>query len=96
MTHVDHIRATNTPVPARRVDAAAWGLLFVWVGVALIAHLGWGLGLLGVGAITLGVQLARKYLGLSAEPFWIAVGFLFVGVVSANSWPCNSVSCPLC
>lgn len=76
MTHVEHI--PPRPVLAGRVDAAGWGLFFVWVGVVLIAHLGWGMGLLGVGGITVGVQLARKLVGLAAEPFWLAVGFLFV------------------
>ena len=78
MTHVEHIPATNTLVVAHKLDAAAWGLFFVWVGVALIAHIGWGLGLLGVGVITLGGQLARKYFSLTVERFWVVVGLLFV------------------
>lgn len=78
MTHVEHAPASHAPILTRKVDAAGWGLFFVWVGVALLAHLGWGLGLLGVGTITIGVQLARKYVGLAAEPFWIVVGLLFV------------------
>ena len=76
MTHVEHV--SPRPRLASRVDAAGWGLFFVWVGVALMAHFGWGLGLLGVGGITVGVQLARKYVGLAVEPFWLVVGFLFV------------------
>ena len=76
MTHVEN--AAPKPVLAGRVDAAGWGLFFVWVGVALIAHFGWGLGLLGVGTITVGSQVARKYVGVGAEPFWLALGFLFV------------------
>ena len=78
MTHVEHIPAPNTLVVAHKLDAAAWGLFFVWVGVALIAHIGWGLGLLGVGVITLGGQLARKYFSLTVERFWVVVGLLFV------------------
>jgi hypothetical protein len=77
MTHVAHIPATNAPTIARRVDAAGWGFFFIWVGVALIAHLGWGVGLLGVGGITVGVQLMRKHFGLTAEPFWVVLGLLF-------------------
>ena len=77
MTHVEHIPAANTLVVAHKLDAAAWGLFFVWVGVALIANIGWGLGLLGVGVITLGGQLARKYFSLTIERFWVVVGFLF-------------------
>jgi hypothetical protein len=62
----------------RRLEAAGWGLFFIWIGIALFAHVGWGVGLLGAGIITLGAQLARKYFGLKWEGFWVAVGFLFV------------------
>lgn len=78
MTHAEHVPSGNSLVIAKRLDAAAWGLFFVWVGIALIADVGWGLGLLGVGAITLGGQAARRYLGLSLERFWVVVGLLFV------------------
>ena len=76
MTHVEHV--SPRPALAGRLDAAGWGLFFVWVGVALFAHVGWGVGLLGVGGITTGVQAARKYVGLRVEPFWLVVGFVFV------------------
>ena len=62
----------------RKLDAIGWGLFFIWMGIALFGHLGWGVGLLGVGIITLGVQAARKYFELKLEGFWVAVGFLFV------------------
>ena len=61
-----------------KLEAVGWGLFFIWMGVALFAHLGWGTGLLGVGIITLGVQAARKYFELKLEGFWVAVGVLFV------------------
>lgn len=78
MTHVEHVPATNPLVVTHKLDAAAWGLFFVWVGVALIANIGWGLGLLGVGVITLGGQLARRSFGLTVEGFWVVAGLLFV------------------
>lgn len=78
MTHADRIAIAPMAGPARRLDAAGWGLFFIWVGVVLVAHLGWGAALLGVGAITLAVQIARQFLKLGAEPFWIVVGVLFV------------------
>ncbi len=62
----------------RKLEAIGWGLFFIWMGIALFAHVGWGAGLLGVGIITLGVQAARKYFGMKLEGFWVAVGFLFV------------------
>ena len=78
MTYADRIPIPQTSTTARRLDSGGWGLLFIWVGIALIAHLGWGAGLLGVGAITLAVQVARRFLRVGAEPFWITVGALFV------------------
>jgi hypothetical protein len=62
----------------RKLDAIGWGLFFIWMGIALFAHLGWGAGLLGVGIITLSAQAARKYFALKLEGFWVAVGFFFV------------------
>jgi len=62
----------------RKLDAAGWGLFFIWTGVAFLMDVGWGAGLLGVGIITLGGQATRRYLGLELEGFWIVVGFLFL------------------
>jgi hypothetical protein len=62
----------------KKLEAFGWGLFFVWVGIALLLDVGWGIGLLGVGAITLGGQGARQYLGLQPEGFWIVVGALFL------------------
>lgn len=78
MTHVEPIPAANAPIVAHRLDVAAWGLFFMWLGVALIANVGWGPALLGVGVITLGGQLARRSFKLGVERFWVAVGALFV------------------
>ena len=62
----------------RRLDATGWGLFFVWVGIALLLDLGWGIGLLGVGIITLGEQAVRRYFGLKLDGFWVGVGILFL------------------
>jgi hypothetical protein len=43
----------------------------------LLLDIGWGLGLIGVGTITLGEQGARWYYGLRLESFWIVVGAVF-------------------
>ncbi len=68
---------TNTKVLSKRLDAVGWGLFFIWVGIAFVAHVGWGTGLLGVGIITIGGQVIRKYFGLRLEVFWVMVGFFF-------------------
>ena len=59
------------------LDTLGWGLFFIWVGTALLLDVGWGIGLLGVGAIILGAQAARAYFGLRLEGFWVVFGSLF-------------------
>jgi hypothetical protein len=61
----------------RRLNALGWGLFFTWIGVAFLAHVGWGVGLLGVGIILLGAQVTRTYSGLKLECFGVVVGSLF-------------------
>jgi hypothetical protein len=63
---------------SKRLDAVSWGLLFVWVGVSLLSDFSWGVGLIGVAAIILFEQFARKYYDLKIEKFWVAVGVLFL------------------
>lgn len=64
--------------PVKRLDTAGWGLFFIWVGVALLMDLGWGVGLVGVAVITLGGQVARRYFGLRVETFWVVAGLLLL------------------
>ncbi len=70
-------KLTNEQVLHRKLDAAGWSLFFIWTGIAFLADVGWGQGLLGVGIITLGAQAARKYFGLRLEGFWVVIGFFF-------------------
>ncbi len=62
----------------KRLDSGGWGLLFIWVGVALAMNVGWGVGLLGVGLIILAVQAARKWQGIVVDRFSLAVGVLLI------------------
>jgi len=63
---------------AHKLAAVGWSLFFIWIGVVLLMEGGVGIGLLGVGVITLGVQTARKYHRLTLEGLWVVVGLLFV------------------
>lgn len=63
---------------AVKLDSLGWALFFVWVGLALLLDVGWGIGLLGVGLITLGVQVARKSFALRVEAPWTLFGLLLV------------------
>jgi hypothetical protein len=58
----------------RKLDAAGWGALFIWVGLSWI--LGWGTGalLLGASVVILGIQIVRRALHLSVEVFSLFVG----------------------
>lgn len=57
-----------------KLDGIGWALFLIWVGIAWIAGVGLGAGLVGVAVITLGEQAIRRLLGLSTEIFWVVVG----------------------
>jgi hypothetical protein len=59
---------------AGRIDAAGWGLFFLWLGTAFLLDVGWSLGLLGVGILTLLVQVVRRGFGLEYAGFWLFMG----------------------
>jgi len=75
---VEQKRTSDRQHMARKLDAIGWGLFFIWVGIAFLADLGWGVGLVGVGLLGLGEQVARRRFGLSMEGFWVVVSFLFI------------------
>jgi hypothetical protein len=76
----------------KRITTIGWGLFFIWLGIVLMIKASAGLILLGVGLISLGMQVARKYSGLDSDGFWIIVGLLFVIV---GIWEMFEVSLPL-
>lgn len=61
----------------KKYGTIGWALFFIWIGIGFLVNFSIGLSLLGIGIITLGVQIARKSSGLKAEWFWIVVGLLF-------------------
>ncbi len=68
----------NTRALVNKLDAVGWGLFLIWVGTAFLANVGWAVGLLGVGVIAIGAQLARKYFGIRIEWFGLMMGIAFV------------------
>jgi hypothetical protein len=76
----------------KRITTIGWGLFFIWLGFVLMIKAGSGLILLGVGLISLGMQVARKYSGLDSDGFWIVVGILFVIV---GTWEMFEIKMPL-
>jgi len=77
---------------ARKLDAIGWALFFIWVGIAWIANVGFGVGLLGVAAIILGMQAIRRLMGFNLEFFWIIVG---IGFGIGGLWEYFDVQTPL-
>lgn len=64
----------------KKIEGTAWALFFLWVGLTLLLDLSYGIGLLGVGIITLGGQVVRNFYHLHLEGFWLVVGTgFFVG-----------------
>lgn len=62
----------------KNIEAAGWGLFFVWIGISFLVGFSFAVGLLGVGVITLGGQMARKLSNIKLEGFWVVVGILFI------------------
>lgn len=73
-------------------DTIGWALFFIWVGVAWLMDVGLGYGLLGVGFLTLAMQLVRYFADVKVEGFWIVVGIAFV---IGAFWELWSVAIPL-
>ena len=69
---------TEAGSTARRLETVGWALFFIWVGFAWLTNVAFGVGLLGVGLIILGGQVARNHFHLKLEGFWVIVGLLFV------------------
>ena len=72
---------------AKKLDAGGWGLLFMWVGTAMLMNIDWNWALLGIGLIIIAVQLALLASGHKADIFMLALGALLTGsaVLDATS-----------
>ena len=67
----------QTRVAKRDLTTAAWGALLVWWGVTeLLPFLPHGTGLLGVGLILLGLNVARWRYGHPTSGFTLTLGIL--------------------
>lgn len=62
----------------KQLEAGTWGVFFLWIGIAFLTHLPWGVWLLGVGIILIGAQLARRMFGLGIDGFWMVAGVLLL------------------
>ena len=62
---------------AGQIDAVAWAVFFIWVGVAMLVPVPWGWFLLGVGILILAAQFVRWQMDIKIEAFWVACGVVF-------------------
>ena len=63
---------------SHRLSTIGWALVLIWIGVAFLAKIMIGITLVGIGVITLGIQIARISSNLKPEGFWLVVGVLFL------------------
>jgi len=75
-----------------RADALGWALAFIWVGIAMLANVGWAWLLIGLAAIVLGVQAALRLTQRKASGFWIACGLV---LLAGGSWQLFGLRLPL-
>jgi len=55
------IKTTRRSKLHRKLDAVGCALFFIWMGIAILANVGWGIGLIGVGLIIIGLMVVREY-----------------------------------
>jgi hypothetical protein len=92
---VEEQKTTNQKELAHNLSTVGWSFFFIWIGLSFLANFGVGLGLLGIGIITLGIQLVRLYYSLKLEGFWIVVGLLFVLGGFGYMWQINIPLIPI-
>ena len=62
---------------SRQLESAAWGLFFLWMGIAWFSGIGWYWGMVGVGVIFLGEAIIQFHRNLSVSPMAVLFGLLF-------------------
>ena len=56
------IKNTRRSKLHRKFDAVGCALFFIWIGIAILANVGWGIGLIGFGVIIIGLLLVKEYM----------------------------------
>ncbi len=77
---------------SNRADALGWALALIWIGVAMLANLGWAWLAIGLGAIVLGVQAALRLTHRKASGFWIVCGLV---LLAGGLWQLFNLTLPL-
>lgn len=66
-SQVEEVKSNEKRDMDKKLSTVGWALFFIWIGIAFLAEFSFGIGLLGVGIITLGVQVARRLMDLKFE-----------------------------
>jgi hypothetical protein len=61
------VKTTRRSKLHRKLDAIGCALFFIWMGTAILANVGWGIGLIGIGVIIIGLLLAKEYMSGQAS-----------------------------
>ena len=73
-----YLKSQDQHALAEKLSAAGWGIFFIWMGIAFLTGIGWSVGLVGVGVIVVGGEVARRSLGLPVNWVWMTIGSLFI------------------
>ena len=56
------IKPTRRSKLHRKLDAVGCALFFIWIGIAILANVGWGIGLIGFGVIIIALVVVKEYM----------------------------------
>jgi hypothetical protein len=77
---------------ARQLDAIAWALFLIWIGIAVLAKIGWGWSLLGISGIMLAAQATLWRKKEKVDRFSVACGLVFL---VGGAWELFGLTWPL-
>jgi len=77
---------------AHQLDAIAWALFLLWIGIAVLAKIGWGWSLLGISAIILGAQATLWRKVEKVDAFAVVCGLVFL---VGGTWELFGLTWPL-
>ncbi|SDA89395.1 hypothetical protein [Mesorhizobium qingshengii] len=76
----------------RRIDTAAWAAFLIWFGASILANVGWGWFLAGLGIIVLSAQATLRIASEKNDGLWLICGAVFI---VAGIWEIFNLQWPL-
>ncbi|MGB8817098.1 MAG: hypothetical protein WCC66_04165 [Rhizobiaceae bacterium] len=82
---------TEASAKVKQLDSITTAIFFIWIGVAVLAKIGWTWSLFGIGVILLAQQAALNRQGAKVDGFRVFCGAAFllgaVWEMIGMSWP---------